>query len=81
MNHKKFRFWKKIKKLCENKMRKAWLEGGNCDSACKNCNQWESSGNVIYTKSNDDGSESRECQNCRHEWRAIFTPAGFVEVD
>jgi len=80
MNRKKYNFWKKIKDFCTKKMEDAWFEGGNCDSACPNCKQWESHGNKITTESQDDGLEIRKCVNCGHTWRAVFTPAGFVKV-
>ena len=73
-------FWKRLRGICERKMQDAWMIGGNCDSCCPNCKHWESLGNQITTISNDDGSETRTCGNCNHQWRAIFTPAGFVPV-
>lgn len=62
-------------------MTSSWMSGGNCDSCCPQCKQWESKGNLITTKSNNDGSETRACGNCGYHWKAIFTPAGFVQVD
>lgn len=81
MNIKKYNFWTKIKKFSEKKMKSAWMEGGNCDSCCSKCKQWESMGNNIKTVPQSDGAEIRTCGNCGDEWRAIFTPAGFVRVD
>ena len=78
---KKWYFWEKVKVFAERKMTRAWMEGGNCDSCCPNCMQWESKGNTIKTVSNDDGSETRSCTNCGNEWMAIFTPAGFIPLD
>ena len=80
MDKRKFRFWKKVKSFAESRMEKAWFEGGNCDSSCPNCQLWESKGNVIITRPNDDGSETRCCGNCGHTWQAIFTPVGFVRI-
>lgn len=80
MNIKKWNFWNKVKRFTEKQMHKAWMEGGNCDSCCTRCNQWESLGNIIQTESLADGSEKRKCGNCGKEWIALFTPAGFVEV-
>ncbi len=60
------------------------MEGGNCDSCCPRCKQWESSGNRITTEpysEPDDGSENRVCANCGYSWRAVFTPFGFIPVD
>ena len=62
-------------------MRDAWMQGGNCDSCCPNCKHWESIGNHIKTEDRDDGSVSRHCSNCGNKWTAVFTPAGFIEVD
>lgn len=81
MNARKWMRWKRLRDFCERRMRSAWFERGNCDSKCGSCNLWESHGNVISTTSLDDGSEYRVCQNCGHGWKAIFTPAGFVEID
>lgn len=80
----KWKFWNNIVKYAEKQRQKAYMLGpdnrGNCDSKCPKCNLWESSGNIIYTESQKDGSELRTCNNCGHTWRAIFTPAGFIEV-
>lgn len=82
--NKRWRFWTKIADFVERKRQQAWLDGptgtGNCDSACGRCNKWESAGNLIRTIPLDDGSEKRECTNCGYQWRAVFTPAGFVKV-
>ena len=78
---KKWYFWDKVKTHAERKMKDAWMDGGNCDSCCPRCKQWESKGNTIETVSNEDGSEQRTCTNCGNEWKAIFTPVGFVQVD
>ena len=74
-------FWRWVRDFTERRMASAWFMGGNCDSACPNCKKWESKGNCIETKHNEDGSEHRACSNCEHEWDAVFTPAGFVPVD
>jgi len=78
---RKWSFWSSAKEIAERKMKDAWMEGGNCDSCCPQCKQWESVGNTIETKTNDDGSEARTCSNCGYTWKAIFTPAGFIPVD
>lgn len=78
---RKWYFWAGVRKFVEGRMKAAWFEGGNCDSCCGLCKQWESTGNTITTTSLDDGSEYRECQNCGHAWRAVFTPAGFLPID
>ena len=81
MNAKKWDFWKKIRDWSDRKMSKAWMEGGNCDSKCPRCRQWESRGNIITTKSLPDGSELRRCENCCYQWKALFTPAGFMRIE
>ena len=78
---KSWLFWSRAKTFTENKMRKAWFRGGNCDSCCPRCKRWESLGNVIKTTPLEDGSDHRVCEACGHEWLAIFTPAGFIPVD
>lgn len=80
MNIKKWKFWYKIKLFSEKRMTNAWFENGNCDSACPNCKQYESLGNVIKTEPMEDGTENRSCSNCGHKWKTIFTPAGFIEI-
>jgi hypothetical protein len=81
MNRRKWEFWRKVRDWCNRKMTSAWMEKGNCDSRCPQCNQWESRGNIIVTLSQDDGSELRICKNCDYEWKALFTPAGFIPID
>ena len=78
---KKWKFWKRVRDWCNTRMTAAWMKGGNCDSACPKCHQWESHGNVIETEPQEDGSELRSCNNCGYAWKAIFTPAGFVPID
>ena len=77
----KWELWKKIRDWSNRRMKDAWMEGGNCDSACPNCKQWESLGNRIETVPLESGLELRKCKSCGNEWQAIFTPAGFVPVD
>ena len=66
----------------KNELQHDYLKSHGCDSACPRCNKWESEGNVIYTEpyKPHDLSDKRTCTNCDHTWRAIFTPAGFVQV-
>lgn len=82
--NKSWRFWSRVAKFVKRKQQQAWLKGpsgrGNCDSACSRCKVWESEGNRIYTIPLVDGSEKRQCTNCGYEWRALFTPAGFVKI-
>lgn len=79
---KKWDFWKSVRDFAEKKMKEAWFIGGNCNSCCPNCKNWESTGKTVITSTdNDDESISRKCSNCGHTWRAIFTPAGFVPID
>ncbi|MCP3898855.1 MAG: hypothetical protein GY707_03865 [Desulfobacteraceae bacterium] len=77
----KWSLWKQTKTFCEKQMTKAWMVGGNCDSCCPQCKQWESHGNVIKTEPQEDESVNRSCSNCGYSWRAIFTPAGFLIVE
>lgn len=78
---KRWEFWMKARDWCNKKMTNAWMHGGNCDSRCLRCKRWESHGNRIETTSLDDVLEHRKCSGCGYEWRAIFTPAGFVPID
>lgn len=78
---KKWNFWRRARNWCQKHMRRVYMEGGNCDSACPRCHQWESLGNIIETHPLEDGSEWRICSNCKYEWQALFTPAGFVPVN
>lgn len=78
----KYKFWAAIKELADKGMKENYLKPhGGCDSACPKCKMWESQGNKIYTEALQDGSDKRTCCNCGHEWHAIFTPAGFVQID
>jgi hypothetical protein len=61
---KRWDLWKKARDFCNRKMTSVWFEGGNCDSCCSNCKQWESKGNIIKTTPLDYGSEQRTCSNC-----------------
>jgi len=81
MDKPRWKIWKRLRDYCNKKMTSAWMSGGNCDSCCPACRQWESEGNIIQTIDNDDGSVTRECGNCTLRWQAIFTPAGFIKVD
>lgn len=78
----KYKFWAAIKELADKGMKENYLKPhGGSDSACPKCNMWESQGNKIYTEALQDGSDKRTCCNCCHEWHAIFTPAGFIQID
>lgn len=78
----KYKFWSAIKELADKGMKENYLKPhGGSDSACPKCNIWESQGNKIYTEALQDGSDKRTCSNCDHEWHAIFTPAGFIQID
>lgn len=77
---KRWKLWTKVRCFAEKKMADSWMQGGNCDSRCPQCKQWESHGNKIKTTDNDDGSVDRLCGNCKYEWKALFTPAGFIPV-
>ena len=77
----KWEFWRAARDWCNGRMKSARMEGGNCDSCCPRCHQWESHGNNITTKDREDGSMLRNCSACQYVWVAIFTPAGFIPVD
>ncbi len=77
---KKWQFWRHMRDWCNRRMTSAWMEGGNCDSCCPRCKQWESHGNTINTESLDDGSEQRTCSVCGQQWKAVFGPAGFMPI-
>ena len=81
MKTKRYLFWKKVKTFAENKMQDEHLKYRGSDSACPRCKKWESQGNTIYTEDLEDGTDKRTCTNCKHEWLAIFTPAGFIPIE
>lgn len=79
--NKRYKFWSKVKSFAEKQMFENYLKPfGGCDSCCPKCKVWESLGNKITTTPLENGSDLRLCGNCGYEWRAIFTPAGFVQV-
>lgn len=80
MNFKRWEKWKRLRDFCNKRMKRAWMAGGNCDSCCPRCKQWESLGNDISTAQKDDDSCLRRCTNCGYKWVAIFTPTGFVPI-
>lgn len=59
----------------------AYLVKHGSDSCCPTCRVWESQGNEITTEALSDGSDKRTCGKCGYQWRAIFTPAGFVSIE
>lgn len=77
---KKFDRWARVRAWVDSKMKAAWMQGGNCDSRCPICRRQESLGNIIETRENPDGSETRLCTTCKYSWQALFTPAGFVSI-
>lgn len=78
MNVRKWNFWKAMRDWCNGKMTDAWMEKGNCDSACERCGVWESHGSKIANTDTEAGTTLRVCSGCGHTWETIFTPAGFV---
>ncbi len=77
-----YKIAKKIHEISNNVMKKTFLlPRGGCNSCCPKCKKWEHQGNIIKTTYFNDDIEKRNCGNCGHEWLAIFTPAGFVEVE
>lgn len=78
----RYKFYSWLKKIAEKGMYDNYLKPhGGSDSCCPNCKTWESHGNTITTEPLEDGSDLRKCGACKHEWLAIFTPAGFIPVD
>jgi hypothetical protein len=76
-----YKIFKWLKAFSDKKMRENYLKPhGGCDSCCPNCREWESQGNLIATPPLEDGSDSRICGKCHHEWLTIFTPAGFAPL-
>lgn len=79
--NKRYKFWARVRSFSEKQMFGNYLKpNGGCDSCCPKCKVWESLGNKITTTPLEDGSDLRVCGKCGYEWRAIFTPAGFVQV-
>lgn len=79
----RYKFFKWLKEYSEKQMKKNYLKPqGGCDSCCPKCKNWEHQGNIIRTKYSEEypDLDHRTCTNCKHEWFAIFTPAGFIEV-
>ena len=77
----KYKIAKKINEISDRVMRSNFLlPRGGCDSCCPKCKKWEYQGNKIETRYFDNDLDKRTCGNCGHDWLAIFTPAGFVEV-
>jgi hypothetical protein len=81
MNKLKDKFWKYLKAVSAEKVQASYLKIHGCDSCCTRCNVWESDGNKIYTEPSPDGTDLRTCTNCGYKWHAIFTPAGFIEIN
>ena len=78
----RYKIWKRIRDHAERAMRENYLKPhGGMNHACPNCKVWESAGNRITTVENSDGSDHRTCQTCSYEWDAIFTPAGFIQIN
>lgn len=75
---RRWRFWRAVRDWCNRRMTDTWMDGGNCDSRCPRCKQWESHGNVITTEWGDHPTQERACRTCGYNWRAEFTPAGYV---
>lgn len=78
----RYKFFKWLRDFSDNRMQENYLKPrGGCDSACPNCNTWESQGNRITTEPHEDGTDKRTCSKCNHVWWAIFTPAGFIPAE
>lgn len=76
---KRWAFWKALRDWCNRRMKDAWMHGGNCDSCCPRCKQWESHGNKITTEPFPKW-DHRVCGNCGYKWPAEFGPAGFMPL-
>lgn len=74
-----YKFWKKVYDYSKKKMKKEYTIEHGCNSRCPRCKIWESEGNIIKTEPLND-YDLRSCSNCSYEWKAIFTPAGFIPL-
>lgn len=80
--NKRYKFFKWLKGICDKQMHENYLKPhGGCDSCCPKCETWEYQGNKITTEPLEDGSDKRTCMKCGYTWLAIFSPAGFIQID